>query len=316
MVLSDLLEARRVVRAQLLRGTIHLATARDALALRATLGPVLERMLVSGSPFGRQLVAAGVEVEEVVAAGRELLETEPRTRAELGRLLGQRWPEAPANALAQAVTFLVPVIQVPPRALWRRSGQARWAGLESWLGQSIPEGSEPDDLVRRYLTAFGPATAADLRAWSGLTGAAAVLERLRSGLTTFRDEAGRELFDVPDAPIPEPDRPAPIRFLPVYDNALLAHADRTRIVPEPHRRRVLVLDMISFGSVLVDGFGAAIWRVQRDRKAGSATLDVALLEPLASAAADDVGVEGERLLAFLEPAATARSVRIRQLSTA
>jgi hypothetical protein len=316
MELSDLLESRGVVRAQLLRATIHLATARDGLTLRAALAPVLERMLSSGSPFGRHLAAAGVDVAEVVAVGRELLAAEPRTRAELGRLLRERWPEADANALAQAVTFLVPVIQVPPRALWQRSGLARWASLEDWLGQPVPGGVQPDGLVLRYLTAFGPATAADVRAWSGLPGAAAVLERLRPGLRTFRDEAGRELFDVPDAPMPDAGLAAPVRFLPVYDNALLAHADRTRIVPEPHRRRVLELDMISFGSILVDGFGAAIWRVARDPKAGSVTLDVALLEPLAPAVADEVGAEGERLLAFLEPEATARSVQIRHLSTA
>jgi hypothetical protein len=273
-------------------------------------------MLSSGSPFGRQLLKVGVEPRDVAAAGSGLLEDAPRTRAELRELLGARWPEADAAALAQAVTFLVPVVQIPPRGLWRRPGQARWAPLESWLGQPMATDTSPDDLVLRYLAVFGPSTAADVRAWSGLPGAAAVLDRLRPRLRTFRDEQDRELFDVEDGLLPDPDTPVPVRYLPVYDNATLAYADRSRIVEEAHRRRILELDMISFGSILVDGFGAAIWRVERDRASASATLDVALLEPLDPPSLDEVVAEGERLLAFLEPAVEARSVKIRPLSTA
>jgi hypothetical protein len=313
MSLSDLLAERRAVRAQLLRATIHLATARDVLTLRWVLTPVLERMLASGSPFGRQLATAGVAV---AAAGRELIEAEPRTRAELARLLGARWPAADPAALAQAVTFLVPVVQVPPRALWQRSGQARWASLESWLGQPLEGDATPDGLVLRYLAAFGPASAADVRAWSGLAGAAGVIDRLRPRLRAFADEHGRELVDVEDGLLPDADTPAPVRYLPVYDNVLLAHADRRRIVSDADRRRALELDMISFGSVLVDGFGKAIWRIEHDRSEGSANLDVALLQALDEASLAGVVAEGERLLAFLEPSATGRSVRIRHLSTA
>jgi hypothetical protein len=315
MSLSDLLAERQVVRAQLLRATIHLATARDALLMRRVLAPVLERMLSSGSPFGRQLAAAGVDVPAVVAAGAELLEAEPRTRSELRELLGPRWPEADPTALAQAVTFLVPTVQVPPRGLWRTAGQARWAPMESWIGRPLEADPGPDGVVLRYLAAFGPASAADVRAWSGLPGAA-VLARLRPRLRAFRDEDGRELLDVPDGLLPPADTPAAVRYLPVYDNALLAHADRTRIVDEVHRHRVLTLDMISFGSVLVDGFGRAIWRVERDRARKSVALDVALLEGLDGPVLDEVGAEGERLLGFLEPSAEKRDVRFRELSTA
>ena len=131
------------------------------------------------------------------------------------------------------MTFLVPVVQVPPRALWRRSGLARWATIEGWVGRSLAsDWSSPDGLVLRYLAAFGPAGAADARAWSGLTGAAEILDRLRPRLRAFRDEQGRELLDLPDAPRPDADTPAPIRFLPVYDNVTLSHADRGRIVEE------------------------------------------------------------------------------------
>jgi hypothetical protein len=314
--LSDLLAGRGAVRAQLLRATIHLATARDALAMRPVLRPVLERMLSSGSPFGRRLMAAGVDPLEVATAGRALLEVEPLTRAELRERLGPRFPNADREAMAQAVTFLVPVVQVPPRGLWRQPGLARWAPLESWLGQPMAADEAPDALVLRYLAAFGPASAADVRAWSGLPGAAEVLDRLRPGLRTFRDETGRELLDVPDGLLADPDTPAPVRFLPVYDNVTLAHADRSRIVDERHRQRILQLDMISFGSILVDGFGRAIWRQKRAKSGGPAVLDIQLLEEIPAADLDAIGAEGERFLAFLEPASADRSVRLGRLSTA
>jgi hypothetical protein len=314
MHLSHLLSDRQVVRAQLLRATIHLVTARDILGMRPVLRPVLERMLASGSPFGRSLAAAGIDLPAVAAAGRELLDTAPRTRAELRDAMGPQFPTADPTALAQAVTFLVPVVQVPPRALWRRSGQARWAPVESWLDQPFGPEEAPDGLVRRYLAAFGPAAAADVRAWSGLTNAADILDRLRPSLVGFRDEAGRELLDVPDGPRPDPDTPAPIRFLPVYDNVVLSHADRGRIVGEEHRRAVVSLDAVNFGSILVDGFARAFWRIARQD--GSVSLDIALLEELAPAETDAVGAEGERLLAFLEPTSEGQEVQFRRLSTA
>jgi DNA glycosylase AlkZ-like len=316
MTLSDLIADRHAVRAQLLRATIHLVTDRDLLTMRPVLRPVLERMLSSGSPFGRSLARAGVDVGAVVKAGRRLLEEQPRTRAELRDALGPQFPTADSAALAQAVTFLVPVVQVPPRALWQRSGQARWATVESWLGRPLADDATPDRLVLRYLAAFGPANAADVRAWSGLTAAAEVLDRLRPRLRAFRDERGRELLDLPDAPRPTPDTSVPIRFLPIYDNVTLSHADRSRIVEESHRRAVVRLDAISFGSILVDGFGRAIWRVERESNGDGLTLDIALLEKLAPDETEAIGAEGERLLAFLEPTRTGRQVRFRRLSTA
>jgi Winged helix DNA-binding domain len=316
MTLSDLIADRHAVRAQLLRATIHLVTDRDLLTMRPVLRPVLERMLSSGSPFGRSLARAGVDVAAVVKAGRRLLDEQPRTRAELRDALGPQFPTADSAALAQAVTFLVPVVQVPPRALWQRSGQARWATVESWLGRPLAGDATPDRLVLRYLAAFGPANAADVRAWSGLTAAAEVLDRLRPRLRAFRDERGRELLDLPDAPRPTPDTSVPIRFLPIYDNVTLSHADRSRIVEESHRRAVVRLDAVSFGSILVDGFGRAIWRVERERNGDGVTLDIALLEKLAPDETEAIGAEGERLLAFLEPTRTGRQVRFRRLSTA
>ena len=193
--LSDDIAERRAVRMPFLRATLHLVTAEDALALRPVLAPVLDRSFRSGSPFGRQL--EGVDLVGITAFGRALMEEAPRTRSELMPLLAERWPDRDPAALAYACTYLVPLVQVTPRGLWRRSGRSAFTTLDSWLGSPLATSTEPDDLVRRYLAAFGPATPADLRAWSGLPGAAEILDRLRPGLRTMRDEHGRQLFCSP-----------------------------------------------------------------------------------------------------------------------
>lgn len=302
--LAELIAERHAVRMPLMRATIHLVSANDAVAFRPVLQPVLERVFVTGSPFGRAL--EGVDLGAVTAAGRSLVEERPRTRADLRRLLGERWPDHDPNALAQAITYLVPVVQVPPRGLWGRAGQATWTELETWLGRSAVGGSI-DDLVRRYFMSFGPATVADVQAWSGLTRLREVADRLRPGLRTFVDEDGRELYDVPGGPLPDPGIPAPPRFLPVYDNTCLGHADRSRILAEDDRRRAQA-DGLDRGPVLVDGFAVATWRLVRDR--GTVTLEVQPYRRLSRSEADEVTEEGERLLAFLASDASARHARI------
>lgn len=170
------------------------------------------------------------------------------------------------------------------------------------------------DLVRRYLAAFGPATAADIRAWCGLAGLRAVVDRLRPGLLSFRDGGGRELLDVPDGALGDPDSPAPVRFLPVYDNAMLAHADRSRIVREEDRKAAMSLGPLNVGTLLVDGFAQGVWRAERD--GSRVALDVRLNRPLSATDAAAVGAEGDRLLAFLAPDADRGETRFRDLSTA
>ena len=257
--LSGLIAERGAVRAQLMRSTIHLVTARDALALHPLTAPVLARTFAGQAQFLRAMTAAGVGLEEVVAAGRELLAEAPRTRAELAAALGPRWPEVAPATLAQAVTFNSALVQVPPRGLWRESGAARWALTEEWLGAELDPEPSIDAVVLRYLAAFGPATASDIRTWSGFTGLRPVLERLRPRLRSFRDEQGRELLDVPDAPLPDPETPAPPRFLPEYDNLGLSHADRARLfnglgpgLPFPTGTWI--------GSLFADGFFRAWWQ--------------------------------------------------------
>jgi winged helix DNA-binding protein len=298
--LASLLTDRSVVRIALMRGTIHLVSARDCLPLRRLLQPVLERGM--RGVFGKQL--AGVDAVALAAAGRDLVEAAPLTFSALGEALAGRWPKHPPAALAQGVRAHVPLVQVPPRAVWGRSGQSLHTSADHWLGgQACAEPGFPETLaglVTRYLAAFGPATVADVAAWSGLTGLRAVLEELRPSLVTFRDEQGAELFDLPSAPRPDPEVPAPVRLAAEFDNLLLAHADRTRVVSVANLKRFYTVNGIFPGSVLVDGFVVGIWRLARSKR--SATLAIELFEPVADR--DLVAAEAERMLAFCAPDAS------------
>jgi hypothetical protein len=302
--LSTLISDRQAVRASMMRATIHLVTARDFLTLRPVVQPVLEREVYGNSTYGKERLAQ-LAVAEVLGAGRMLLEERPRTAAELRRSLGPRWPDRDPATLAYAVRGLLPLVHVPPRGVWGQSGPVALTTAEAWLGQSMASSRGPDEVILRYLAAFGPATVADARTWSGLSGLREVFEQLRTRLVTFRDESGRELYDVPGAPLPDPETPAPPRFLPEFDNALLSHADRTRIVSDEHRR-VLFKDPMMRG-VLLDGFVSGTWKKERTR--GKATLLIEPFEPLARRDRDSLAKEGERLVRFVGKGAESFEVR-------
>lgn len=286
--LDALLTNREAVRGWLMRSTLHLATARDYLALRPLFAPVSERALMS------QFRAAldGVDLDELLDAARALVEGEPLGGAAIGRALAARWPDREPRVLGYAAGFLLPMVQPPPRGLWRSRRRPTMTTAEHWLGAPLADGPSPDETVLRYLAAFGPATPADVRAWSGLTGAAAIVERLRPRLRTFRDERGRDLVDVPDGPLPDPGTPAPVRFLPVYDNAILAHDDRSRILAEGHPP-----DIAHVPTVLVDGFAVGTWEI------GDGRLEVRLFADVAAPDRAALEEEGERLLAFASESA-------------
>jgi len=297
--LGQLMLDRAVVRATLMRGTIHLVSARDCLRLRPVLQTFLERQVWANASYGRSFLE-GVDLDAVLAAGRELVEEEPRTVAALRELLGPRWPEREPAALAFAVRVLLPVVHVPPRGVWGRSGPVAFTTVESWLGEPVPARASPQDLedmVLRYLAAFGPATPADAQTWSGLTRLGEVFAALRPRLRVFRDESGRELYDLPDAPRPDPDTPAPVRLLPEFDNLTLSHADRSRVIAAEHRRVIASRNGMVPGMLLVDGFVRGTWRVARTRR--EVSLRVEPFERLSRRDRDAVAAEGEALLRLL-----------------
>jgi hypothetical protein len=304
--LAALITDRSVVRIALMRGTIHLVSARDCLPLRQLVQPVIERGLRGA--FGKQL--AGVDPAALAAAGRSQVEAEPMTFSQLGQVLAARWPDHPPAALAQGVRAFVPLVQLPPRAVWGKAGQSVHTSAEHWLGQPGPvPGDGPADpaalarLVTRYLGAFGPATVRDVQAWSGLTGLKAVLEQLRPCLVTFRDEQGAELFDLPTAPRPGGDVPAPPRLAAEFDNLVLSHAERSRVISPGATSRISTVNGVIPGTVLIDGFVTGMWRLERGRAA--ATLFIELFGPESAhgprSARDALAAEAGRVLAFGAP---------------
>ena len=291
--LSKLISDRKAVRIALMRSTIHLVTARDCFALRSVVQPVIERSMLN-SPHGRGL--KDLDIKSVLAAGRALLEQEPRTYAELGELLKERWPDRVGLDLAYALRTYAPLVQVPPRGLWNNGGPAAHTIADSWLPKTAKTTTSVDGCMLRYLKAFGPASVNDAQAWSGLTRLREVFERLRPKLRVFRDEGGIELFDLPNAPRPEPDTPSPLRFLPEFDNLLLSHADRSRVIASDHRKQLSTLNGMPPGTVLLDGFVSGTWKIKRSRT--TAVLRVESFVALPKRDRSALSEEGAKLLNF------------------
>lgn len=286
--LAAALTERTLVRTTLLRGTIHLVSATDAVAWYPLVRPVLERGFAGN--FRARL--PGVDIAALVAEATELLGSRPWTRAELGAALAATRPGSDPTALAYAATYLVPVVQVPPRAVWGRTGPATWLATPAWLPDTRGHAS-PEDLIRRCLAAFGPATVRDIQTWCGLTRLREVTDRLGDRLRTYPGERGT-LFDLPDAVLPDPETPAPPGFLPEYDNLLLSYADRDW-VGAGHRAVPLPPGIGgTSGSLLVDGFWQATWRLAGDR-----TLVVEPFHRLSRADMAAVVEEGHRLLGLI-----------------
>ncbi|MER5731217.1 winged helix DNA-binding domain-containing protein [Streptomyces sp. NPDC002138] len=255
--LAGLMESRQVVRMVTMRSTIHTHTAEDALALRPLVQPARDREIGN---FRKGLV--GVDLERLARLARAFVDGgEPRTMGEIREELLREWPDADAPSLATAARCKLPLVQVTPRGVWGRSGQVRLTTLENWLGRPVLDvpPPPPDDVVLRYLGAFGPASVKDMQIWAGLTRLRESFERLRPRLLVFRDENGVELFDLPDAPRPDVDTPAPPRFLPEFDNLLLSHADRSRLIPTALKGRTWKGNQ-AYRTLLVDGFVAGVWK--------------------------------------------------------
>jgi hypothetical protein len=310
--LADLITSRRAVRIALMRNTIHLVTARDCLALRSLLQPVLDRALSAN--YGARL--AGVDQAAVAEAGRVLAEKRPVTLAELGAHLCESWPGTDPQALASAVRNLVPLVQVPPRGVWGLSGPAAHVTAESWLNAPLRTDVSPDKLVLRYLAAFGPASVKDIQTWCGLTRLSETVKRLRPRLRSYSNERGVELLDLADRELPDADVPVPVRFLAEFDNILLSHADRSHVLPEVFRRRVMTVNGLIKSTILVDGFVHGLWRIDRRKPdadpTAAATLVIEPFAPLRPSVRDELAAEGERLIAFVAPQAGSKCVEFRE----
>ena len=297
--LSSLIAERKAVRMGIMRATIHLVSARDCMHLYPLMRPVLERSF-RGSPFSKQV--ADVELDELLATGRDLLAAQPRTRAELSALLAERWPGIDPASLAYAITFLTPLVQVPPRGLWRQSAQPRLTTAQAWLGGELEEHPSLADAILRYLAAFGPATVKDIQAWCGLTRLAAVVDEIGDHLRVFADEHDNRLLDVLDGALPDPKTPAPPRFLPPFDNAILSHSDRGRIIGTEDRDTVYRDRLMR--TFLVDGFVAGTWHLDES------TIHLRPFAPLTDADRSGLTDEARRLLEFLLADPAPGNVRI------
>ncbi|MCU1394119.1 MAG: hypothetical protein JWM34_2547 [Ilumatobacteraceae bacterium] len=292
--LGQLLVDRAVVRVVLMRGTVHLVTAADCLGLRPLVQPMLTRGLRTHPEHGRQL--EGVDPEALVAATEDVLADGPLVAKELGeRLAGlDAFADRNPSSLAHAARVLVPLIQVPPRAVWGRSGQPRTTTAAHWLGADTSSTLTIDEVAVRYLAAFGPASVSDFQTWCGLTRLREVVERI-PGLVRFVDADGTELFDLADAPRPDADTVAPVRLLGDFDNVLLSHAKRDRIGTGDARRRLFAAkNGIIPGAVLVDGFVVGVWSIAQART--GSTVTVQPYHRLAVADEDAIVGEGQRLL--------------------
>lgn len=296
------LEDRSLVRLVTWRGTVHLHTAADAPVVRALVEELMARRVSPGNMFGRAV--ARLDLDAILADVWAWIGEEPRTGGEVkARLAAVGSPDL--DRLVDVVKYALPTVQVPPRAVWGKTGRARWAPLDGWLGRPLHVATPADEdaVLLRHLAAFGPSSAADIATWSGWTGVRARLDRLAAGgdlLVTYRHEdTGRELVDVADGLLPDADVPAPVRFLPEFDDAVLSHADRSRIVPpDLGSHHVLGLDPRP-RVVLVDGVVGGLWRVDDD--GARARLVLRPLTRWARAQVAEAETEGAALLGLLAP---------------
>lgn len=302
--LTKSLERRQVVRAALMRSTLHLMTAGDYLLLRQAIQPALVRGL--SAFFGQR--AKDLDVEKLVAAAREALQERPLAQGELRDVLSEVGPDRDVAALAYTVRTYLPMVQIPSGGRWGYSNRPPYALPESWLGGSVSEDAHPRELLRRYLAAFGPATAQDAQAWSGLTRLKEPIKALKPELRVFTDERGKELLDLPGAPLPPPDTPAPARFVPEYDNLVLSHADRTRVISDEYRKAVFLTAGRVRATILLDGFVAGVWKIEKSRN--MATLVIEPFERLSRQDRDYLTEEGEKLVRFVGDDVKAHSVRL------
>jgi hypothetical protein len=306
--LGRMLIDRQAVRMTLMRRTVHLVTADDALVLR----PLLQEMI--GRAFSATFRA--VDRDELARGVREVLADagQPLSGREIAARVVERGI-APNREDLQYAVGDVALVQVTPRGVWGASGQAKYVALEEWTGRQQQANPSLEDIILRYLRAFGPASVMDLQKWSGLTRCKAVVERLRPELVTFRSDDGKELFDLPDAPRPDAHTPTPVRLLGEFDNVLLSHADRRHIAPTGLTPWMdpTAADARHVNTALIDGMLRATWWIERDGKR-KATLVVRPIERLSATERREVLDEAARMIEFAAADAALKDVRVERAS--
>jgi|SRR5215217_887050 len=295
---EDLLKAladRTVVKATFTRGTLHLVSAADYLRFRATHAAVLEAAMLPDM----KAMAKVVPVSDLIAAAHRFLADGAATFAELRAELAKRWPDLNERHMGYAVRLNLPLVATPDDSPWGGKAGAAFALADVWLGKAPAKEPDLEGVIHRYLAAFGPATVADIQTFTGFKGLKAVVEAM--DLATYRNGAGKALFDVKDGLLTDGGVSAPVRFLPDFDGVMLGHADRTRVISEENRKRLGNKNLRVPAVFLVDGFAAGSWSLAATRT--KATLTATPFGTLAKAAKDEIVAEGETLLRFVAPEA-------------
>lgn len=301
--LTRLIEGKKVIRAPMLRSTLHLLTTPDYLQFRAAIQPALLKAMQA---FNGKFIK-GLDTAQLAEQARPFFEAQPRSQLEQRDFLTTLAPERDANALAYVVRSYLPLIQTPPGGIWGKGGSTPYALADRWLEQPLNPDPDPCPLLWRYLAAFGPASVMDMQAWSGLPKLKDAVASMREQLIAYQDESGKELFDLPDGEISAADTPAPVRFIPEYDNLIISHADRTRIIADADRPKVFLSAARVLSTFLVDGFVAGTWKAEVQKK--TATLVITPFAKLTASARKALLEEGERLLRFIEEDAATYEIR-------
>jgi hypothetical protein len=306
--LAHLIENRTIIKATLMRATLHLFTTEDYLLLRTTLQPALAQASESiAKRRGEEL-----DIEKILTAARQYIAEKPRTFAEISKMLTELMPDTDVGAMRYTVRTHLPLVQTPINSGWSYPGNPQFTLAESWLGKPICGEENLRTLVFRYLAAFGPATVTDIQTWSGLVKLKDAIETLKPDLLVYRDEQRRELLDLPGMSLPAAGTPAPERFLPEFDNLLLSHTNRTRVIADAHRAKVYLPGLRVAATFLVDGFVRGVWKVEKTKKA--AALVIEPFDSLTKQSRDALAEEAEQLIRFIEPGAQAFEARFENQS--
>ncbi len=301
--LARLIENRKVIKVTLMRATLHLFTVDDYVRFRTTLQPMLDH---AGAAIAKRR-SGDFNRDKLLAAARRYIGEKPRSFAEISDMVIRLMPDKDVGSMRYTVRTQIPLVQVPITTRWSYSNKPEFTLAESWIGRSVSPKDNLRELVFRYLAAFGPASVTDMQTWSGLPKLQETFEKLKPDLITYRDEGRRELFDLPNLSLPGGDLPAPARFLPEFDNLLLSHSNRRRVLADEYRSKVYLPGLRVAATILVDGFVRGMWKIEKTKN--MATLEIVPFNKLIKQDRAALAEEGERLVRFIEADAKSYAVR-------